>query len=140
ETGATDKGESTATAAQLEAHAKTVRTAERTRITNLLALSSASIEAALVTAITEGTSPESFAYTQALASKAAKATAGNDEAAAKQKHLEAQAKNEETIAKTGVQLPSAKAVDDKPDARAEKKSRLLAAQARTGNKKLTATT
>jgi capsid assembly protease len=143
ETGAAAQGEPMVTTAQMDAQIAAARTEERTlqlgRVTALLELSTASIEPALIAAIADGTTAEKFAYTQALAAKATKAVASKSEDAAKQQYLEAQKQNEEILAATGVQLPSAKVVDPKPDASEDKKNRLLAAGKRTGALKSTAT-
>jgi capsid assembly protease len=136
--GAAAQGEPTFTQAQLDAHSGTAQASERSRITALLALSTAVIEPALLTAISEGASPEKFAYTQALAAKAATAAKDDAEAKAKADYLALQKGNEDALAKTGVQVPSAKAGDDKPDAGADRHNRLLAAAKRTGVLKSTA--
>jgi capsid assembly protease len=139
--GAADTDEPTVTEAELTTRVTAARTEAGTaaiaRVTALLALSSAAIEPALLTAISDGTSPEAFAYKQALAAKAAKSAEGDAEAKGKQAYIDAQVKTEKTLAAAGVQVPTAKTVEDAPDAKAEKKSRLLAAAKRTGLAKAT---
>lgn len=135
QTGATDTGVSTAegaTAQQLAAARTEGSNAQLARVTALLDLSAAALEPALLTAIKDGTSPEAFAYAQLRASKLAKDAVATKEETAKAQHLEAAAAAEKVIAETGVQVPSSKAVEPKPDASQEKQSRLLAAAKRTG--------
>jgi capsid assembly protease len=139
ENGATDNGAPTFTQAQLDAHGVTKEATERKRIVALLELSTAKVESALISAISEGQSPEAFAYAQLRAANAAKATDSSAEQLAKEKYLKAQKDNEGTIAETGVKLPSSSGTDPKPDLRAEKKGRLLAGMARAGVLNTTAT-
>lgn len=129
EPGAADTG--VPTQAALDAHATTMLAAERTRVTEILALGGVAVPTHVTAAISGATTVGEFAVTQLRAERAKVDAAAQADTEAKQAFVAGQKQNEATIAAAGVKVPVTKPSDE-PDPRAANKGRLSASVARTG--------